>query len=125
MIERRYSLHLVDRALAHESKKIHGFVGVDPMSFSLEELRECGVSDDGIHRVLRESQMNRAPVSQIEPSLPTSVFIHQSEDLSRCVPVTIKIELPSSETKLQHNSSSRCGCSEDSGAPSSLDRGAL
>ena len=105
----RYPLVWTCEALGDEARKMHGYVGVDPEHFTLEDLLACGVSDDGVGRVLRQAQVDSAAVGEEEPGLTTRVLVHELEDLRDGVLVTVKVKGASIDVELNHDSSLSVG----------------
>lgn len=105
----RYPLVWTCEALGDEARKMHGYVGVDPEHFTLEDLLACGVSDDGVGRVLRQAQVDSTAVGEEEPGLTTRVLVHELEDLRDGVLVTVKVKGASIDVELNHDSSLSVG----------------
>jgi hypothetical protein len=106
---RRYLLIPVCDVLGDEGVKMYGYQGADPVSFSVEDLLACGVSDDGIDRVIRQAKVQREPAAQVEPRLPSGVFVHEREHLVDGVLVRVEVEDASIEVQFNHDSSPSVG----------------
>lgn len=106
-----YSVGLIGRALDGTSDfaKYGSVPSAVPGQFTLAELIACGVSDDGIRRVLCQAKMQSSSVSEEKPGLSSCSGVDSGENVCNRVFLTINIKGPAVDVEGNHLSTSfRC-----------------
>lgn len=106
-----YSVGLIGRALDGTSDfaKYGSVPSAVPGQFTLAELIACGVSDDGIRRVLCQAKVQGSSVSEEKPGLSSCSGIDSGENVCNRVFLTIDIKSPAVDIEGNHLSTSfRC-----------------
>lgn len=106
-----YSVGLIGRALDGTSDfaKYGSVPSAVPGQFTLAELIACGVSDDGIRRVLCQAKMQSSSVSEEKPGLSSCSGIDSGENVCNRVLLSIDIKSPAVDVEGNHVATSfRC-----------------
>lgn len=99
-----YSVGLIGRALDGTSDfaKYGSVPSAVPGQFTLAELIACGVSDDGIRRVLCQAKMQSSSVSEEKPGLSSCSGIDSGENVCNRVLLSIDIKSPAVDVEGNH-----------------------
>ena len=99
-----YSVGLIGRALDGTSDfaKYGSVPSAVPGQFTLAELIACGVSDDGIRRVLCQAKMQSSSVSEEKPGLSSCSGIDSGKNVCNRVLLSIDIKSPAVDVEGNH-----------------------
>lgn len=118
---RYYSFDRVFSVLSrNDARRLHGYVGERLNYYTLAELVERGVSDEGIAAVLRGEEVQDAPAGEVEPGSLPGFGLEDVNDLVEAVVVRVNFEDRSVQVQLDHGVSLSvvcCGDCHSKGSP--------